>query len=393
MRTPTLGGVAVALAASAALMIPSTAAVAADDRDPGHTALDATSAESIDARLLAKQNGWEPEATLHYVDESRRFAALAAQLAKEHPTAYAGSRFAERPGAASVVRFVGQPPEEARALIDRTGIPVEVLGDAKYSEAELQERASAVHAHLLKSGFRQVVAATTTEDVVLATVFGAGDPVLPPDLAEGVKVSVSREPVARDEHTLGGAPLLVNGTFNCTSGFTVRNDSTGVTGVATAGHCTGLNQYRQPTDGLTYGLTHQGQHNGLLGDFEWKTTPHIEPAEFFATATQVREVNSVSSLLPENTPSCVYGRSSNARACDQVFSNFVIATVNGITNFFLMAMDNDNTIPGDSGGPWSFATIADGIHKGDITLDGGRRNMWSRAELLPFALGVSVRTQ
>ena len=176
MRTSTLGGVAVSLAAAAALVLPSAAAAAGDDRNPGHTALDAGSAATIDARLLAKQYGWEPEGTLHYVEESRRFAALAAQLAQQHPESYAGSRFAERPGEVSVVRFVGQPPEDALALIDRTGIPVKVVEDAKYGEAELQERAKAVHAHLVKSGFRQVVAATTTEDVVLANGVRGGRP-------------------------------------------------------------------------------------------------------------------------------------------------------------------------------------------------------------------------
>lgn len=44
-------------------------------------------------------------------------------------------------------------------------------------------------------------------------------------------------------------------------------------------------------------MTHQGEHNGFFGDFEWKTTPHIEPAEFYATATQVRAVNSVLDAL------------------------------------------------------------------------------------------------
>ncbi|HET9443043.1 MAG TPA: hypothetical protein VFO65_06950 [Acidimicrobiales bacterium] len=387
MRTRT---VAASVALAAALLLPSTGATALEDEEA--KVLGADSAALSDARLIARAHGWELEPTVRHLQESRRFAALAADLAEEHPKAYAGARFADAPGTASVLRFVGAPPPDASLLVERAGLRAKLVGGARFSEVELQERSKAVHRHLLESGFKQVATATTTDDGVVATVYGDAEVKLPAELGGGVQVTRSREPVARDEHTLGGAPLLDGGTFNCTSGFTVRAGD-GTTGVATAGHCTGLDQYQQPTDGLVYGMTHQAEHNGLFGDYEWKTTPHVEPAEFFATATQVREVNSVSTLLPVNTPSCVYGRSSNLRACDEVYSNFVIATVNGRTNWFLMAMDNDNTIPGDSGGPWSFATIADGIHKGDITLGGGRRNMWSRADLLPIALGVSVQTQ
>ena len=368
-----------AIGVVAALLLPAAGASAREVKDPdtGHETVDARSATMSDARLVAEQNDWEPEATLEYVGQSRAFAELATDLSRAFPKTYASAEFAERPKAPSVVRFVGDPPREAYEMAEKSGLPIKVTGGARYSETVLQERAKAVHEHLMRSGFRQVVTATTTDDIILASVYGKGEPDLPRELAQDVELVQSLEPVARDEHTRGGAPLLDDGSFECTSGFSVRNGN-GTTGVATAAHCTGLNQYRQPSDGLTYGMTHQGEHNGLFGDFEWKTTSHIEPAEFFATSNQVREVNSVSGLLPVNTPSCVYGRSSNARACDQVFSNFVIVTVSGRTNWFLMAMDNDNTVPGDSGGPWSFATIADGIHKGDVTLSGGRRNMWSR---------------
>lgn len=393
MRKRRITGTGAAVAVMATLLLQATGVNALESTDPdtGHDVMDARRSTVVDAGILAEQRGWDGKSTVAYVDQSRRFADLAAELGREFPKTYAGASFAERPGASSVVRFVGEPPEDAVARAEKSGLAITVLGGAKYSEVKLQDRARAVHEHLLRSGFREVATATTAGDGILATVYGDGKSELPDDLSEGVRVTRSRGPVAADEHTRGGAPLLSNGSFRCTSGFAVRA-SNGTTGVATAGHCT-VNQYRQPSDGLTYGMTHQLQHNSLFGDYEWKTTSHIEPAEYFATTTQVREVNTVSGLLPVNTPSCVFGRSSNSRACDQVFSNFVVVTINGVTNWFLMAMDNDNTIPGDSGGPWSFSTIADGIHKGDVTLGGGRRNMWSRADLMPLALGVSVRTQ
>ena len=235
------------------------------------------------------------------------------------------------------------------------------------------------------------MATSTADDGVAATVSGDGKGLLlPAKLRAGVKVTAADGPLVREEHTRGGGILRDDGVFECTSGFAVVA-ANGVTGYAGAGHCDGINQYQQPEDGLTYGVVHQAQHLGLFGDFEWKTSNHIEPAEFFATNTEIRNVNSVTPAfsLPVNTPSCIYGRSSNLRACDQVFSTFVVSA--GISSLY--AMDGDHTIGGDSGGPWSFATIADGIHRGDVFLNGGWRNMWSQVGLLPAALGVSVRTK
>jgi streptogrisin C len=367
---------------------------AKEHREPetGERAIDAKSATLDDAKLIAETYGWRFEEALEHLEQSRRFARLTAALAEKHPDAYASAALGERPGAPAVIRFVGEPPADALAEIEGSRLPVKAQGGAKYSEQELQKRAVAVHDHLVRSGFAQVVTATTPTDGVLASVFGDGQLELPSDLRDGVEVTPSARPIATDEHTRGGAFLLDDGTFECTSGFTVAAPN-GTTGVATAGHCTGLNQYQQPEDGLTYAMAHQAQHVGLFGDVEWKTTTHLEPAEFFARANEIRQVNSLSVSLPVNTPSCVYGRSSNARACDQVFSTFVTVTTSAGTASFLMAMDSDNTIPGDSGGPWSFATEADGIHKGDTTISGGVRNVWSRAALLPLSLGVSVRTQ
>lgn len=383
------------LVAAAALAAP-TAAIALEldqhDSDTGEEALDVRAASRQDARLVAEQHDWRLEPTTAFVEQARDFAQLAAKVADAHPKTYAGAVYGEQPGDAALLRFVGEPPAEVWDLVERSRLPVEVVGGAKYSEQQLQERAKTVHELLVRSGFEQVATATTTDDGLVATVFGKGEAELPRELRDGLELSRSPEPIVVEEHTRGGARLLDDGVFECTSGFSVVSGA-GTTGVATAAHCDGLNQYEQPSDGLVYSMTHQAQHYGLFGDAEWKTTPHIEPAEFYARADELREVNSVSNQLPVNVPSCVYGRSSDLRACDDVYSNFVIATFNGTTHWFLMAMDGDNTVPGDSGGPWSFGTEADGIHKGDLTLGGGRRNIWTRADLLPTMLNVSVRTQ
>jgi len=365
-----------------------------DDFDPARERVDAETALTTDARIIAASQDWPVEAALEHLDAQQQFVALSYELSQRYERTYAGAVFAKQPGDVSLIRFVGEPPAVAARLAEEYALPIEIVGDAQYSQTELQDRARAVHRALQHQGFREVVTATTPEDTILASVVGDQPIELPRRLAEGVVVEVYEEPIAVDEHSRGGARLLDDGVFECTSGFAVRSTA-GVSGIATAGHCVGLNQYQQPEDGLVYSMTHQAQHVGWYGDLEWKTTVHIEPAEFYATATQIRDVNVVTPAysLPVNTWSCVYGRSSDQRACDRIFSTFVTATTPAGTASSLYAMDNDNTIGGDSGGPWSFATIADGIHKGDITIDGGRRNVWSQVGLLPAALGVEVDTK
>lgn len=384
-----------AFTAATALTIGATGASAHErDPHPGGTALDRRAATIADAEVLAKQDRLEVEAALAHLEDSRRFTHLVTELSEKHADTFASARYAEDPGDASVVRFVGEPPKDAVALIDEFRLPVEVTGHARYTEQALQDRAAKVHEHLAESGFEQVATATTTEDGVVATVFGKGSTKLPRELAAGVRVTVVEEPLAVDEHTYGGGQLLFSGTNWCTTGFSVRDLSSGVTGTSTAGHCDEVDQYDEsPSAGDEYGITLQDIHYGFWGDVAWGTTSHWEPAEYWARSNERREVNSVSGLLPVGVPSCIYGRASNNRACDDIHSNFVTMTINGATHWFLMAMENDNTIGGDSGGPWSFGTEADGIHKGDLTLDGGRRNVWTRASLMPVSLGVEVRTQ
>lgn len=353
-------------------------------------------AEISDARLIANKQGWQLRTTLAHIKVQKTFGDLLASLSKKYPESYAGGIFADEPGATSLIRFVGEVPTLAAEEARRTGIRVTLQGDAAYSEDELQKKSRKLHSYLLSLGFEEVVTAVTPNDGIVASVRSTSEqvPELPEALNDGVRVYVSTSAVSRPEHTRGGARVLDDGSFECTSGFAVESFR-GVTGVTTAGHCTGINQYEQPSDGLVYSLTHQAEHQGIFGDVEWKTSSHIEPAEYFARASELRDVTSVLAFggLPVNSFSCVYGRSSNLRACDRVFSTFVTVTSSGTTLSFLIGMDNDNTIPGDSGGPWSFGTMADGSHVGDAFLSGGWRNIWTQASLFPLSIGVSVRTK
>lgn len=364
---------------------------ASRDRDGDVKRVSQAEAERADATLVAKRAGWTVDAAAAHLRAQDAFGELLVALADQFPDRLGAGVFADQPGGDSTVSFVGQVPDEAKALAERAGVPVTLEGGAKRSQQATRALSVEVHRLLADQGV-DVVTAARPDGTVDATVAGDKAPELPKALAGDVHLTRVDGRIADDHHSRGGA-LVWGASSSCTSGFAVQSTS-GTTGVTTAGHCTGINTYQEPVGGLTYGLTHQAEHRGFFGDIEWKTSSHIEPAEYYARATEQRDVNSVEpyGAIAVNNWYCVYGRFSNNRVCDQVYRTFVSATVNGVWNSSLVAMDDNNTISGDSGGPWSFGTEATGSTKGYVTIWFSQRNVWSVAALYPLALGVSVRT-
>ncbi|MEM9058503.1 MAG: hypothetical protein AAGD86_13565, partial [Pseudomonadota bacterium] len=153
----------------------------------------------------------------------------------------------------------------------------------------------------------------------------------------------------------------------------------------------GINQIVQPGVG-TFSMSHQAEHRGIWGDIEWKTTPTFEPAEFYATSSSIRDVNSVESwaALSVGESICFYGRSSNRRDCGfDVDALSVSCTVSGVFNDRLVRMDGNSAIGGDSGGGWSWGNRAYGSVKGIC----GGLAVFSFADYYDEALGVFIRLQ
>jgi len=72
------------------------------------------------------------------------------------------------------------------------------------------------------------------------------------------------------------------------------------------------------------------------------------------------------------------------RVCDRVYSTSV--TQSGAKK--LVAMDNEDAVGGDSGGPWSYGTTAAGVVKGYKTIWFKKRGTFTRANNFYRALGV-----
>ena len=391
-----LGAVVITAAISALAVLPPatahTAAAHEADHDGKSVAISLDEAQLLDAKALSRLYGVSVKESLAFALDSRSFAAFSTELAEKYPHSYAAAVWGEKPGAPAVLRFVGRVPAEVAEAARKLPFEVVVEGDAKRSALAQQEIAIQANKQLVKAGFDQSAVAPLPDGGFAATAWSKRG-VKAPRLPEGIKVDIADEPLMGDLHSRGGGNMLDGGFRECTSGFSVITPG-GVTGISTAAHCTGLDQYQEPNTGTTYDMDFEQQHYGVLGDFEWHTTPtHIDPAEYFARTNEIRDVNSVSGVLPVGTPTCMFGQTSDVRWCDTVAFQNVVASFTGPLHCFLTLNATSSAQPGDSGGPVSWGTEADGLIKGFMTVGGVRRDTWVRASLMPAAIGVSVRTK
>ena len=385
----TAAGIAIAL-------LGAQPAAAHHDEEGPVNKVDAATAFNNDVAILARNRGWTLEATRNRMRFQDAFSNLVPKIAAKYANTYAGASMAPAPGDPAVIRFKGAVPPSAAADIAASGLTIDVKGGAKYTQKEIRERSTAIARYLMSLGYRDASTAVMPAGFVEVTIgsSSAPKPVLPPSLREDARITVIEGPANREEHTRGGAWLQVNGVNDCTSGFTVTSFG-GTDGVSTAAHCTNwLDEYNPPNGDDDYDIDFQDEHLGLFGDMQWHTSDHVEPAEYYATSTEIRDQDSVEPFLgiTNNSDYCIYGRSSNNRECDEVYSDFVNA-ISGLTLISsLVGMTEDNTIGGDSGGPWSFGNEATGGHRGDQWIWFKYRNVFSVADLFPAALGVFVQT-
>ncbi|MGH9023118.1 MAG: hypothetical protein ACRDV9_08470 [Acidimicrobiia bacterium] len=376
---------------------------AAGDEIPAIVEQSAAEAGAQDLALVAKANGW----TVEQAAASRRAAdivgAVAAQVAAERPEAFVGSRLSAEPGGVPELYIKGRADAFVHNLVAGAQGSIRLIDNQPFSFQELEERKLQVHGALEAQGFKDI---STGFGVAGRGKINAGvtrqpgtptDPIgilssLPTLLRGSINLAVNDVAIAIDEESFGGMRTTTGAGGLCTSGWSVY-DSTGQTGVTTAGHCDGINAIDHPGHGV-HGLTHQREHRGQWGDVEWKTSGEIEPARFYATATEVRTVIGVEPqfAISEGEQVCLYGRSSNNRDCSRRVQNVSQTCTNdGVRNDRLVLMDGDIGIPGDSGGGWSWANRAYGSHKGNCA-DVPGREVFSVADLYDEALGVRVRT-
>ncbi len=297
-------------------------------------------------------------------------------LAAAH-SRYAGSWIDRSDGYEMVIRFAGDVPTEvANAAV---GMSVRLDPTAQFSADRNRQRQRSMIDALKTAGLTDVAAGVDvrTGRIRLSVGGGASLSEMPAIvLRSDVDLELHQTSVVQGEHTYGGDsfPRTSTGTL-CTTGFTVSVN--GEDGVLTAGHCANDRTYRQ-NDGLEYTTVWQDEHLGEWGDIQWHTTPHTEYDDYYFNDTQRRDVSEIGGAVAVDDYICFHGEASGGQTCDYVYDDDVSTS----TYDRLVAMDNDNTVGGDSGGPWFWLGTAYGIHSGDLTLGGATRNIWSQARFV-----------
>jgi len=377
------------------------------------------SALITDNMLVAQAHGWTYDQAAAHYRAAQTVGVIAEQIAKHYPDVFVGSALSDSPGGTPSVYIKGEATAEIRrlfqsAMTTASAVRVNLVDKQPYSFRELEKRKFSVHGAMVQSGFDQVstgfrideqgtirtgvttkmqydpqYANATVDFGINAVTQTATSAIanLPADLRDSVILDVSVEDIVEDEHAYGGLRIR-SSSSRCTTGWTVVNQN-GTTGVTTAGHCSGMRYISSPGAGRA---SHVKQHRGEWGDIEWKTTNHVEPAEFYASSSTRRVTRAVEPIanISQGESICLYGRSSNRRNCSLRVERLSQACTNsGVWNNRLVLMDGDIGIGGDSGGGWSYNTTAFGSHKGNCS----GRDAFSVADLFDEALGVTVRTK
>ena len=317
------------------------------------------------------------------------------------------------PGTKSHIQFVGKIPTEVLEEVFLNKVPanIDITGGGNISFQDNIRRAQVAAKGLRKAGFDRSLSFydPSTDSIQIEVkvsqktarpdhskiLQAIQDELRGTELAEHIrsitgkdlriKTIIGEGEIMEFDHVRGGNWIQDDGFRECTSGWSVSGPNGD--GFITAAHCTGINGFEE-TGGLVFSTTWRDQEFGN-GDVEYHTTGHIALDDFYATATQIRDVSDIRSTWTMfGGTVCEYGRSSNTRTCNHtvdglfVTVNYSIGTVNN-----LVRVTGDNSIGGDSGGGWSFNYTAWGVHSGS----NGSQSFFTPAQLAESVLGVTIK--
>jgi streptogrisin C len=364
-------------------------------------------AELLDIDLIAEGKGITmAEALPRYVWQEP-FVATANELQERFPDQYAGARYDEF-GRSWIAFKAGAP---AAAFAVTAGLPVRIIEDRGFTEAELrevlEETFSTVEAlpEIVDAvgGYDQETGVITVEVVLRDGARSAellGEPPLHQSSNSAITVEVLERsvlPGGPDAHLKGGASM----SNYCTWAFGVIH-TTGRTGLATAHHCatTLSGAVRQQAvysnhdgSGLTT-LDFQNRKSGSYGDIAWySNSSHGARYWFYNNTNSTRDVRQVRSPV-EGQEICMYGRGTKAAACQKVYKLNQCVKYDDYPQYCgLTATHRKIGDEGDSGGPFYYGHTAYGIHSGYKTINLINRSLFTPVHRNLFdGMGVTVRT-
>ena len=309
------------------------------------------------------------------LDEAVRRLSLQPELGrfKSAGQMAAGDRFAggwteHAPEYRLVFRLQGPGSDAAvRAATAGAPVPVEIRAGVPHSLegllAALDRIAPTVVRDLPDAGLE--VDVTTGSVVVLGRAISQGT-LRELEVLAGVPVRFEEAGEAHLDHTYGGMPI-----GSCTTGYTVRNTVTGVTGVTTAGHCASEDLTYRESSVISYPADYMGERWDDNQDGQWHTTSHPEFPQFWSGSALRTVARMVGRAEMMGDWVCKYGVTTGY-SCGQIVSLSFSPPPNVGCRFGYICQNvwarvESSTLRsfrGDSGGPWFNAGDAYGIHTG-----------------------------
>lgn len=367
---------------------------------------------------MAEKTGGTVEDVLAGLEHEDQFDAFLAAVNERYSYIYAGAWTDDFPRSTSTVRVKGEVPGDLAELarVPPTWTSKSSVG-AQYSWSELTDLATAVAGSLRVEGYAEANTAVSARENRIEVVVpqraergslqAAGvrariaeriAETLPQQagfLREGgltVQVAPSGTDLGGGQHTYGGGEALDDGVRECTTGFSV-NLAGGGTGILTAAHCEGINQYRQE-DGLTYSMPFVDEHIGNHGDLELHTSTHVEYDDFYSDFGVLRDVSGIKEINTSNQGDfvCVFGR-FGGRDCSNIYRLFVcyFPAEGRPEACGLALMEDEITESGDSGGPWYNGNEAWGVHSGRMSFNFRTRSVFTPVFWVDDEFGAFVR--
>ena len=372
----------------------------------------------VDIELVAKGAGLDYKTVERAIKAQDEFARYADKVLRDYEGNIARIWKEPGPGTNAYIEFVGKVPDSVRNDMARGAVPagLKISGGATVSLKDKQKRAQVAARGLRKAGFNNSLAFYDIPNDVIQLEVKVPEHARNPDpslILEAIQSELrgtelrdkirsitkndlriktirGKGPIMQFDHVTGGNWIRDDGVRECTSGWSVSGPNGD--GFITAAHCSGINQFEEAS-GFLFSTTWRDQEFGN-GDVEYHTSGHIALDDFYASASDYRDVSAIRSTWTMlGSYVCEYGRSNNVRTCNHVVNalsvtvNYSLGTVNN-----LVRVSGDDSIGGDSGGGWSFGTVAWGVHSGSGSgTSSSGSSYFTPAQLAESVLGVWIK--
>jgi streptogrisin C len=354
------------------------------DPVPAQSADDAVASE---AQAYARSAGISQGEAVRRLRIQRDMGPLIERLRNAHQDRLAGVVVDHAPTYRLRVRLTGDAPVAARKeALGGSELPVAFETGAKATLESLRTslRANQVAVARLYPTLAGIGIDESTSEIVV-TVFAkeaAAEEAARGKFAEvqkvlGAPARIEFTTMYPEMHDVrGGSRLVSSANYLCTSAFVVKNTSTGVTGVTTAGHCDNSQTYYNPNGtSIPLTLVSGSEFYDSDQDVQVHTSAYVERPEFYwddaKTTPRVLSGRRLRSSTAYNDNVCHRGETTGyscgyVQRTDYAPYNPTTPLCGGSCAAVYIRVTGTSLecAGGDSGGPWFASTVAFGIHKG-----------------------------